>query len=260
MFAVEKDRLLYRPQFRATGGLKWNDLSGDRIGDAIGLFSPVLSPDNHRAAAVRTGGEIWVIDLERGSSTRVTSDGGAGEAVALEPGPNVAAVHVRFPGTLGSLRPAAQRRAKPVPILIDTFDKYAARLAPDGRWLAYCSNETGRMEVYVVPVPATLPGGQALTGRWQISPRGGSHPIWRSDGKSLFFQDASDIMEVPVQTSPQGVTAGTPVKRSESALVSGPPYSYDVSKDGKRFLLLEGADEMREPLMLMLNWQSRLRK
>ena len=116
------------------------------------------------------------------------------------------------------------------------------------------------MEVYVVPVPATLPGGQSRTGRWQVSTRGGSHPIWRGDGKALFFQEACDIMEASVQMSASGVSAGVPEKRCESGLVTGPPYLYDVSKEVSGFLLLEGVEEIRRPLMFMLNWQSRTRK
>jgi len=111
-------------------------------------------------------------------------------------------------------------------------DEDSPTFSPDGRWLAYGSNETGDYEVYVAAYPG--PGG-----KWQVSRDGGQHPRWRADGRELFYAAEDDLMAVPVETD--GVFQhGTPVK-----LFTAPPllrseslHTWDVSSDGQRFLVL----------------------
>ena len=96
---------------------------------------------------------------------------------------------------------------KPFPVVQTPFDEAAGQLSPDGRWVAYQSNESGSVEIYVRPFPG--PGGQ-----WQVSTAGGSQPRWRSDGKELFYvaPDAR-LMAVPIAVGADSQTleSGAPV-------------------------------------------------
>jgi hypothetical protein len=80
------------------------------------------------------------------------------------------------------------------------------QVSPDGRWLAYGSNETGQTEVYVIPF---APGSPAA-GKWQLSTAGGQQPCWRADGRELFFANSGKLMAVDVNTNAKSFEAGTP--------------------------------------------------
>ena len=101
------------------------------------------------------------------------------------------------------------------------------RLSPDGRWLAYTSNESGRSEVLVQSFPE--PGG-----RTQISTSGGTEPVWSRDGRELFYLNGDAMMAVEIRTSPT-FSAGTPRLLFEGRYVRSPNgvASYDVSADGR---------------------------
>lgn len=133
-----------------------------------------------------------------------------------------------------------------------------AQFSSDGRWIAYTSNESGNMEVYVSP----FPGG---TGKWQISRDGGEEPRWRRDGKELFYLTPDGkIMAVAVST---GTTfeAGVPVALFQThrrqAISSQDVFSYDVAADGQRFLVETRIDEPKtSPMSVLLNWSAEMKK
>jgi len=133
-----------------------------------------------------------------------------------------------------------------------------AQFSPDSRWIAYASNETGSMEVYV----SSFPGA---TGKWQVSSTGGQEPKWRQDGKELFYISAEGkMMAIPVTTG-ASFKAGPPVTLFQTRRrhpVSVPDvYSYDVSGDGQRFLILTKVDEANPaPVSVLLNWASEMEK
>lgn len=133
-----------------------------------------------------------------------------------------------------------------------------AQFSPDGRWVAYASNESGSNEVYVAPFPAG-------SGKWQISTGGGMEPRWRRDGKELFYMSRdSKLMAVPVSTGAR-FSSGSPVvlfqTHRRQPISSQDVYSYDVSDDGKRFLISTQVDESAvAPLAIHLNWISALEK
>jgi serine/threonine-protein kinase len=139
--------------------------------------------------------------------------------------------------------------------LIHTAD---AELSPDGRWIAYNSDESGRLEVSVRPFP------KVENGHWQISIDGGSRPLWNRNGRELFFVDlAGRLMSVPVQTAGSFVAAKPTVvfEGVNGAAVLG--RNYDVSPDGQRFLLTRsaGADARMQPrLEIALNWTEELKR
>ena len=126
-----------------------------------------------------------------------------------------------------------------------------SRFSPDGHWLAFDSDESGRSEVYVQAFPG--PGG-----KWQVSAAGGVIPRWRGDGKELFYLSLDNkIMAVPIETAP-AFHAGAPAPLF--AVHPGGGTVYDVSTDGKRFLVNSlPADQGSPPLSLLVNWTSLLK-
>ena len=133
-----------------------------------------------------------------------------------------------------------------------------AQFSPDGRWVAYASNETGSMETYVSPFPS-------FNGKWQVSRGGGQEPRWRQDGKELFYLSVDGkMMAVPVTTG-ASFEAGAPVTLFQThrrqAVSTQDVFSYDVSGDGRKFLILTKMDEGNPaPLSVILNWASEIEK
>jgi hypothetical protein len=149
------------------------------------------------------------------------------------------------------LSPPKQDR-KPVPLLQSEFLEWHPRVSPDGRWLAYNSNQSKRLEVYVVGFPS-------LNGRWQISANGGDRPVWSRDGRELYFVSPDNkLMAVPVTTGAQ-FQPGVPKPLFDVRLASF-NSSYDVSADG-RFLIPTPVDQASTvPMTVILNWQAALRR
>jgi eukaryotic-like serine/threonine-protein kinase len=149
-------------------------------------------------------------------------------------------------------------QAKPVSLLQTQFDEGAARVSPDGRWLAYSSNESGNFEVYVRPFAPEAPAGTGA--KWLVSKGGGVDPGWRSAGKELFYLGlGSQMMAVDIDTS-KGFQAGTPQRlfiAPTQALTAG----WEVSPDGKRFLFSAPPGTGRTvPFTVVLNWAAGLKK
>jgi len=161
--------------------------------------------------------------------------------------------------------PGAPR--KPVRINNSDFNEAAGRISPDGRWVAYNSDESGRGEVYVRPLDvsaalgASLGSPPSISGKWMVSKNGGTTPLWRHDGKELFYLSGvgGEAMSVEVTTS--GVfQAGVPKPMFKVPL--GVLF-WDVSADGKRFLMPAPSEELvvsPSPFTVVLNWQSLLKK
>jgi Tol biopolymer transport system component len=149
-----------------------------------------------------------------------------------------------------------ERVAKP--LLQAKWTVRNAQFSPDGRWMAYASNETGSWEIYVSPFPS-------VNGKWQVSSAGGQEPRWRQDGKELFYLSADGkMMAVPV-TAGASFAAGSPVALFQThrrqPVSSLDVSSYDVSGDGQRFLIDTKVDEASAaPLSILLNWASELEK
>ena len=143
------------------------------------------------------------------------------------------------------------------------FIKTAARegqgkFSPDGRWLAYYSEESGAGQIYI----RRFRDGPAAEAKWQISTTGGIQPRWRGDGKELYF------------LAPEGKMMAAAIRLGAETLQSDPAhelfdfrpgsafwirYQYDVSPDGKRFLLLSSAEERPgNSMTLLLNWEKAL--
>jgi eukaryotic-like serine/threonine-protein kinase len=142
---------------------------------------------------------------------------------------------------------------KPVVIVNSPFDERNPQFSPDGRWVAYHSDESGRFEVYVVPFPA---GG----GKWQVSTGGGISPRWRHDGKELFFIAPDGTMMVAtVSISGTSFDAAPPVALFQTRIVGGGSNflnkaQYAVSSDGRFLINVPAAESSTSPVTLLLNW------
>jgi serine/threonine-protein kinase len=148
--------------------------------------------------------------------------------------------------------PQSGQPPPPAQTLVKTASfEFNADLSPNGRYLAYQSNESGPFQVIVRPFP------QIDNGRWTISSAGGSSPVWSRDGKELFYQDEADRMvAVPVDTSGPTFTWGSAQTLFEiKASTTVPDRAYDVSLDGQRFLSVMDATNTRPPdIVVVLDW------
>jgi Tol biopolymer transport system component len=140
---------------------------------------------------------------------------------------------------------------KPRPLLTSEFDESVPRLSPDGRWLAYASDESGALEVYVRAFPG--PGG-----RWKISSGGGSEPVWARSGDRIFYRNGRQLVAATVRVSP----AFAPIRREvlfESDLIGDLLHAnFDVAPDGKHFLMLAPTGDAAQ-IVVALNWTATLR-
>ena len=141
---------------------------------------------------------------------------------------------------------------KATPFLRTEANETEARFSPDGKWMAFASDETGRNEVYVVSFPG--PGG-----KWQVSTDGGSQPRWRADGQELYFL-ARDRKLMSVAITPGSALEGSvprPLFETRSRYTG---TAYDVSPDGQRFLVNTLAEGSATPITVVVNWSTDLRK
>jgi hypothetical protein len=130
----------------------------------------------------------------------------------------------------------------------------AARVSPDGRWIAYESDESGRYEVYVQSFPAS-------GGKWQISTAGGAEPRWRGDSKELFYVARGKLMAVEVKTGASTFEAGIPRTLFAPPLASDQRRNrYVVTADGKRFLVRTPVGETSMPITVVMNWTAAVKR
>jgi eukaryotic-like serine/threonine-protein kinase len=280
-------------------GAPLETIPGSDFGDG---FNSSLSPDASRLAIssfVEGTTDIWLLDMKRGVSTRLTTDPafdlGAvwspdGRRIAFSSnrrGPSEFALYMRatdgtgndellVPEELGPddwspdgrfilyriaglkgntdiMALPLEGDRTPVPVVATPFNEGQAQFSPDGQWIAFQSNASGRPEIYVQPF--RRPGQKV-----RISTEGGIQARWRGDGKELFYLAPDQrLMAVPIQLDAQRnvVDVGTPVALFTTAL-AGPQGNagrhYMVSRDGQRFLM----DTLREvtlPITVVLNWK-----
>ena len=141
------------------------------------------------------------------------------------------------------------------------FVDYNADISPDGRWLVYDSNESGQFEVYVRPFPAVD------SGRWQISSEGGTRPLWSRSGRELFFLTPAYRMSVVAIQPGSSFTYGKAQPLFDATNYTYPSYPFryfDISADGKRFLMIKNADVptdtvKRPTIVVVSNWFEELK-
>jgi dipeptidyl aminopeptidase/acylaminoacyl peptidase len=130
------------------------------------------------------------------------------------------------------------------------------RFSPDGRWVAYESNESGRTEIYVQPFPG--PGGKS-----KVSTDGGDEPVWSRDGQELFYRSGDTMMAVPISTR-AAFAAGLPKRLFDGHYeqTDTGTAGYDVSPDGRRFLMVQPGEPERPAteISIVINWFEQLRQ
>jgi len=145
---------------------------------------------------------------------------------------------------------------KPEPLLVESYQEMRGAISPDGKYLAYQSTETGENEVYL----RELQGG----GKWQVSVNGGRCPLWKGDGKEIYYSSPNfDLMEVPISYA-GGVEIGTPTKLfTQRFFIQGTNTlnSYAVTNDGQKFYFLSPTEEgVAAEFIVVQNWPEELKK
>jgi Tol biopolymer transport system component len=152
---------------------------------------------------------------------------------------------------------------QPQPAVKSSFSNAAAKFSPDGKWVVYCSNESGRPEVFAQPWPGPGP-------KIQISSEGGMDPLWTRKGDEIFYRNADKMMVVPVSLA-GSLQAGRPRLLWEGhyshgmSSSCGPPGvssgNYDITADGRRFLMVKDEDQdvYSTKLVVVLNWARELK-
>ena len=153
---------------------------------------------------------------------------------------------------------------KPFVFLKTNFDEWRGKFSPDGRWVAYMSNESGRNEIYARSFSGNA--SEASTGgQWQVSTSGGMNPRWRADGKELYYlAPDGKLMAAPITVSGATIMPGTPVALFQTRIVGGGTditvgVNYDVSADG-HFLINTELEDTATPITLLQNWTAGLKK
>jgi Tol biopolymer transport system component len=142
-----------------------------------------------------------------------------------------------------------------VPLVVSPATELYPALSPDGRWLAYASTESGAMEVYVRPFPATA------SAKWQVSTAGGAEPVWASSGRELFYINGK--AELVSAEIPAGATFSVGRQRVLFSVAQffrpGPVPSYALSPDDRRFLMVrEGEASQQSELVIAEHWMQEL--
>jgi serine/threonine-protein kinase len=287
--------------------LVWVDRTGAEqpTGISGSAYSiPRLAPDGRRLAVIHGriiaggGGDVWLHDLTRETSSRVTVDGG-GYPVWMPDGRQLAftkggpddiylksfdgsGLEEQFLGGVsGGSRPFSlspdgrflafvsvspttandimvidrQDKTEARPFLKTQFGEGAPMFSPDGRWIAYASNKSGRNEVYMRPFPG--PGEE-----WTISTEGGIEPVWARNTGELFYRQGDAMMSVDVKTGPT-LMVGKPRRVFEGHYAtSGALFAnYDVTPDGKRLLMVKGSvQEAPAQINLVINWLEEVKR
>jgi Tol biopolymer transport system component len=296
---------------RPSSQLAWFDRTGKELAlvGPKGLYdSPDLSPDGKYVAFNRAG-DVWVMDVDKGITTRLTSDPAIdaypvwspdSRTITFSSGRATPGLYQHVFGVVGEdkllMKPLApvipsdwshdghylayyflyQRgrsesniwalhvpgEPKPLRVTQTPFTEVSPRISPDGHWIAYSSNESGRFEVVIQSFPE--PGVKQ-----QVSTSGGSEPLWSRDGKELFYI-APDLtlMAVSVKAAGSSLETAAPSalfqKRLSSDTFNGggsiPSRNYSVSADGRFLMNVTDSDSVFTPITVILNWAAGLKK
>jgi serine/threonine-protein kinase len=233
---------------------------------------PIWTPDGKRVAYKSQRGSsfniLWKPADGSGAEERLPTVSGTFQApLSFSPDGRTLVYYQEDPKTGYDLwMLPLQGERKPQPFLQTPFNERTARLSPDGRWLAYLSDESGRYEVYVRPFPG--PGG-----KWQISTEGGVEVTWSPKGNELFYRTGEQrekMMEVDIQTQPS-FSAGKSRQLFESPYANNSVAAgaaswtadYSISSDGQRFLMLKPKEQQQTALTqinVVLNWTEELKR
>jgi serine/threonine protein kinase/Tol biopolymer transport system component len=318
IFAVSQNGLMVYERGSA-GAAKSHLVIFDRAGKILADFDPQeggsargllgvrdvrVSPDGKRVAYA-SGTDIWTLDLERKTKTRITFDQEVVQEPAWSADGNTLVfsaqlatgggnVEIRSKSADGSgseklltaennnyhfpawspdgkyltylwgegeknvslwIKPA-NGEGKPVAVVQPPSvqsNVTAYRISPDGRWVAYASDESGEQDIYITTFPE-------VKGKWRVSANSGAYPAWSGDGKELFFKDLTDTIFV-CAVHPKGseMEVGT-AQRLFHAASPGIGVAFDAFSDGKRLMVNHSEEEAQAPLQLLTNWPAELKR
>jgi len=224
-------------------------------------YNPVWTPDGKRVAFESnisgTPNIFWQLADGSGGLERLTTSPYINAPVSWTPDGKLLAFEEINTTTGQNIWILRMNDRKALPFHRTGTNENEPRFSPDGRWLAYISDESGRVEVYVQPYPG--PGG-----KWQISTEGGTEPVWNPNGRELFYRNGDKMMAVDILTQP-GFTASTPRMLFEGRYEQPPVplHNFDVSPDGQRFLMLKPVEQAQAAptqINVVLNWFEELKR
>jgi len=201
---------------------------------------PIWTPDGkrltYRAARAGTRNLFWKAADGTGAEERLTIGENPQAPGSWSPDGQVLAFYDASPSSGQDIWLLRLSDRKQQPLLQTPFIERDPQFSPDGRWLAYRSDESGRNEIYVQPYPG--PGGRS-----QVSIEGGTEPVWNPNGRELFYRNGDKLMAVDITTQPT-FSAGQPKLLFEGSYLLALGYApgYDVSPDGQRFLMAIGSE------------------
>jgi Tol biopolymer transport system component len=312
LFSISHNGVLgYRTAVSNNVQLVWYSREGKRlstVGEPADYSNPAISPDQKKVAVcirdpqTKTR-DIWVIDLQRGGTSRLTFDPGDDKNPTWSPDGARIAFSSDRKGHFDIYVKPASGAGEEQTLLQSSEDKIVEDWSPDGqylaynitpspgefllslrehkvaplqplvknvnpqarfcptrglmpRWFGYTSNESGRSEVYVGSFPGVVSGG-----KWQISTHGGSEPIWRGDGKELFYAKGNRLMAIDVNPDGESFQKGLAKELFEAPLAEERRSNYAVAADGKRFLVnVRVEDTNKAQFTVMVNWRAGLKK
>jgi Tol biopolymer transport system component len=222
-------------------------------------FDPVWSPDGKRIIFKGAGNRLyWMPSDGSGTAEALTTSALSlnDVPIAWSPDGQLLAFTEDSANRNRSIWTLSIKDRKAQPFGQSLRRDSAPQFSPDGHWIAYDSNESGRDEIYVRPFPG--PGG-----KYQISAGGGTEPVWNPKGHELFYRNRGKMMAVEVTAQP-AFSAGERKTLFEGPYVISPRSAadYDVSPDGQRFLMLKSADAAPRPeqINVVLNWFEELKQ
>ncbi len=217
---------------------------------------PVWTPDGQRIVfdSGRTGEAhnlFWKAADGTGQAERLTTSPNQQTANSFSPD-GKRLVFLESATGLQVLSMEGERTSQP--LFQSQFDERYGRISPDGHWIAYQSDESGRVQVYVRPFP------NVEEGKWQISGDGGTEPVWAPRGQELFYRSGQAMMVVGFKTETT-FTAGSPVVLFTGRYqTSETGVNYDISPDGQRFLMIKEGGAGQAQIHVILNWFEELKR
>jgi len=223
---------------------------------------PVWTPDGEHVLFLSQRGGAYGLFSKRadgtGQAEQLVSFVAHSRLWSITPDGRTLAYVDSSPGTGWDLSSVALQ-GEPIlqPLLAGDFQETNPEISPDGRWLAYASDESGQREIYISPFP------NPADGKWLVSRDGGTEPLWSADGRELFYRDVRSVLAVTIDTSSGFVVSGEP-----QLLFTGPyrppaihrGHTYDVTPDGQKFIMIREMDAVQSEIIVIQNWIEELER